>query len=138
MHISNLLVVFESLSKTAKKKKNIYIYIYFIYSFFKHFKFKSSITRLAKIIFQHDHLKYFQRPFKLHEFVSACKKSVNSICLFFRYSQFQNPETRLDTPIFDKAQLKCFRSTFNFCEFVSTCKKMRLLFLQFVLDKQLI
>ena len=30
----------------------------------------------------------FQAPFNLHEFLPACKKSVNSICSFFRYSQF--------------------------------------------------
>ena len=32
--------------------------------------------------------KNFQSTFDLHEFVPACKKSVNSICSFFRYSQF--------------------------------------------------
>ena len=71
------------------------------------------MTRLTASIFDHAHPRNFQSPFNLCEFVSACKKSVNSIC----------PDTRLATPIFYRAQPKNFSSTFNLCEFVSTYKK---------------
>ena len=58
-----------------------------ICSFFRHSQLQSPVTRLATPIFDHANLKNFQAPFNWHEFLPACKKSVNSICSFFKYSQ---------------------------------------------------
>ena len=72
--------------------------------------------------FDHAHPKNFQLPFNLRKNVTACKKSVNSICSFLRYRQFYSPEIRSNTSLFDYAQPKTFKSTFYFCEFVLTPK----------------
>ena len=47
-------------------------------SFFRY----SPSTRLPTPIFDHAHPKMFLSPFNLHEFVPACKTSVNTICSF--------------------------------------------------------
>ena len=41
-----------------------------------------------KYIFDQAHSQKIQSFFNLHEFILACKKSVNSICSFLRHSQF--------------------------------------------------
>ena len=84
---------------------------------FRYSQFQCPVNRLATPIFDHN----FQSPFNLHEFVPACKKSVDSICSFLSNSQIQSPVTRLPTSIFDHAQSKTFQQTFNFCKFLSTC-----------------
>ena len=112
--------------------------------------FLSPVTRLATPIFDHAHPNNFWSALNFCDHVSACKKSVYSICSFFRYCQFYSPITRLATPIFEHAHRKKFSITFNlckmhqidwpysfltmphwktfpsnfyFCKFVSTCKK---------------
>ena len=62
-------------------------------------QFQSHITRLTTPIFDHAHPKNFKSAYDLCGFMSACKKSVHSICPFWRYSQFQSPDTRLATPM---------------------------------------
>ena len=82
-----------------------------------------SILEFHHMTFGHTNLLHFQSPFNLYRFVSACKKSVNSIISFLRYIQFYSPDTTLAIPIFDHAQSKKLQSTFNFCQFVSTYLK---------------
>ena len=51
-------------------------------------QFILSVHSSNTVNFDHAHIKNFQSPFNSHEFVLACKKSVNSICSLFRYNQF--------------------------------------------------
>ena len=55
------------------------------------------MTRLASPIFDHAHPKILKSSFNLLGFLTACKKSVNSMC-----------SIRLTTHIFDHAQPKIF------------------------------
>ena len=60
----------------------------------------------AMAILDHAHPKIIESTFSFSEFITACKKSVCSMCSFLRYSQFKSPVTRLVTPIFDHTHPK--------------------------------
>ena len=104
-NISDQLLIFVNLYQHTKNQL-LHLFILQIQSILE------SATRLVTRIFDHMHPKHFQAPFNLHKFVTACKKTVNSMCSFFNYRQFWSSETRLATPIFDLAQPKKF--TINF------------------------
>ena len=53
--------------------------VYSICSFFRYSRFKSTVSRLAELIFDPVHLKDSQSPFNLCELVPACKKSIPSV-----------------------------------------------------------